>query len=305
MVARDEEICCGMTVETAKDVIDELVFVDNSSKDKTAEVVRAKCKEFSIILHEYKADLSYTVEDLRWFAFQQAKKYSPDWCFTCDGDTVFNTDKLNIRKLLESGKYDQYWFKTLNLYGDLEHSSGMNIPHLYVFRNKNGVIKGENYVCSTKTHSSDPNRDRFAGWNLNGIKTCNHMFWRNQIWFYRLWNKHHGTNLGVEGFIKAYFNGQPSDYYKKTFVLNRMRIQTLPVETIAAHFKMNIEEFKKQYMDFPKCLKEWDNPFKLIMDNGGKMIGRKPDLMNVPLLPNEKIEQLHPKRLNEFRSWRK
>lgn len=305
MIARDEELCCGMTVETAKDVIDELAFVDNSSKDKTPEIVRSKCKEFGIKLTEYRASLTLTVDQLRTKCLEIGKKLNSDWFLNMDADTVFNCEKIDLRKLAEQSNYEQIWLRTLNLYGDMKHKriGGLNIPHLWLFRNRNIIQAFGNYICPK--HTDDPNKNRLLGWNLNGIKYAEHIFWRYQLWHARKFNAVHKTNLSVEDYIKMAFlsnhpfTGTPSEHYVKCYVLNRMTIQCLKLNLTAAHFKLTPEQFIVGYMNYPKVLKEWNDPFELIFDKKDKVIGRKPDLVDVPLLPNEKIWQLAPDRIGK------
>jgi len=302
MIARDEELCCGMTVETAKDTIDELVFVDNMSKDNTAEIVRRKCKKFGIILHEYKASLSNTIEDIRLLCLQNGQSRKANWFLNMDADTVFN-HKLNLRELIENNDYDQYYFRTLNLYGDMKskRQAGLNIPHLWLFRNDKNISIVGNYIYPDG--KKDPNDQRLLGWNLNGIKWAEHMFWRYMLWHSRSYNKVNKTKLSPTEYIKKTFtdnnlgDGKPTDYYLKTYVLNRMKIQCMKPDLSAAALKLTKEQFIEKYMDYPKVLKEWDCPFELIFNEKDEIVGRKPDLVDVPVLENKDIWHLHPDNL--------
>lgn len=305
MVAKDEEVCCGMTVETVKDIVDEIVFVDHMSKDRTVEIVKEKCKEFNIPLHVYPVDSKLRLGDLHQIALIHGSKLKPDWFFRIEADLVFTNTKM-VRGLAEKGEYDQYWFRTLNLYGDIKHrrSPGLNMPHMWLFRNKKYIGISVVYCCNEYTHKSDPNKERFLGWNLDGIKYYDRIFYRHQQWYQRLWNQKYNTELGTEEFVEKYFNGQPSDQYKKVFVLNRLRLLCLKTETVADHYgiKMDIDEFNKKYMQYPDCLKNGSCPFELILDNGGEVIGRKPDLVDAPLLDDEKIYQLKKEVLFWFKT---
>jgi len=301
MMARDEELCVGMTIETAKDHIDELVFVDNMSTDKTAEIVRQKCKEYNIILHESQAPLTKTVKELRQTCLDIGKSLNPDWFLNMDADTIFNP-RLDIRGLAENGGYDAYWFRTLDIYGDMTRTGGFNNHHLWLFRSGENVTAFGNFCCPG--HKHDSNESRFLGWNLNGLHFADHMFWRLQIWFQRLWNAGNHVNLGVDEFITTYFNGRPDERYKKIFVLNRMRNLSLSVERAAAAHKMTVTEFEEQYRQFPKCLTDWDCPFVVEVGEDDRIISRTPDLVNVPVLGNEDIVQLRAAELDRFRKWK-
>jgi len=171
MVAQDEEVCVGMTVETVKDIVDSIVFVDHDSKDKTSEIVRERCEKHGIPLYECKGGPELRLEDVRKMALERGKKLNPDWFYQIDADMVFINQK-EIRGLAEEGRYYYYWFRTLNLYGDMKNrrTAGLNIPHPYLFRNKDAPVISEGvYYCSEK-YSKDPDGERFIGWNLDGLK---------------------------------------------------------------------------------------------------------------------------------------
>lgn len=302
MIARDEGLVAGMAVETAAPILDELVFVDNASKDNTVKVVQAACKKHNIPLFLYHEDLTNTVARLRQKCLDYGMLRHGTHFFTVDGDMVF-TDAKMIRKLAEDNKYDTYWFRTLNLYGDMKSKriGGMNIPHVWLFRKKNGIVGGPNYQFVSANNKTDPDKDRFIGWNLNGIKWFDHIFWRYQIWYQRAWNAGHKVGLGVDEWIQLYFKKDPSDMYKKTYVLNRMRIQCLKVEATAKAWGCSTEEFEKKFMNYPPILKNWDCPFELIFDKEEKVCGRKPDLEGVKVCENEEILTLKKKVMDAFR----
>jgi len=293
MVAKDEELCCGMTVDTVKDIVDEIIFVDHMSKDRTVEIVKEKCKEFNIPLYVYQADSNLRLGDLHKIALIHGRKLKPDWFFRIEADLVFTNAKM-VRELAEKGEYDQYWFRTLNLYGDMKNRrlAGLNIPHMWLFRNKKYIEIAVVYYCGEYTHKSDPNKERFIGWNLDGIKYYDRIFYRYQQWYQRLWNKRYGTKIGTLEFIEKYFNGEPSEQYKKIYVLNRLHLGCAKMESVASYNKIDAVEFKKKYMEYPDILKNWECPFELIMNNNDEVVGRYPDLVDVPLTDNEQIHQL-------------
>ena len=131
---------------------------------------------------------------------------------------------------------------------------------------------------------------------MDGLKYYDHMFRRFQLWYTRMWNKKHGTDFTVSQYVENFFNGNPSERYMKVFVLNRLRTLSRKPEWIADRLGIGREEFEERYMTYPKMLKEWDCPFELIIGpedkDGLDVIGRKPDLVDVPVLPNDKIYQL-------------
>jgi len=308
MVARDEELCCGMTIETVKDVINELVLVDNMSKDSTVTIVKDKCKKFDIKLHLSHAPLTKTINELRQECLLAGLKTNPDWFLNMDADTVFNSEKLNFKEMAINSKYEQIWFKTMNLYsGDIKHRKIgiLNIPHLWMFKNIKNIYACGNYVCPE--HTKDPNENQFLGWNLNGIKHKEHLFWRYQLWHSRRYNKEHNTNLSINEYIKKMFtihfpyNGYPSSTYLNCFVLNRLRYLDM---VVTESLESLPEQFVSSNMDYPKVLKEWDCPFELIFNEKDEIVGRKPDLVDVPILEDEDIWQISHKELKGDMWWK-
>lgn len=304
LVARDEEIVIGMTIDSVKPIVDEIVFVDNSSIDRTAEIVRDRCKANGIPLFEYKAGLDTTFTDLRRICYEHGLERKPDWFFTIDGDMVY-TNQDKIRALAGVGGYGQHWMVSMNIYGDLDHSCGLNIPHMLLFRNRPGVVPGENYCISSNTHSVNPNNTLFYAWNFNGIKTVDHIFWRYQLWYCNLYNKKHKTNLSIDQYMREQFRHVTEydyDVYKKVFVLNRLRMMCVPIYKVAAANGMSEAEFRRVYMSFPQALKDWKPPYELLLDVDGSVIGRMPDLEGVPVLKDEDIWQMKKEFLDDIRS---
>lgn len=309
MVVRDEEMCCGMTIETVKDYIDEIVLVDHSSNDMTVDIITQRCKKHKIPLHKFTMKHNHTLVDLRAKALVEAAKLNPDWFFIIDGDMVFNTNDINIRRIIRGYPYEQYWFNTLNIYGDMNHYDGINIPHLWLFKNVKTIYATASYLCPF--HLRSP-KTPFLGWNLSGIKSIDHLFRRYQLWFSRAWNRGHKTNLGVDDFINRYFDGSPTTDYINRFVLNRLRVRAASLENTAFStdltnpmdgFGITTAEFKKRYLNFPDGLKNWDCPFELLFDANKEIIGREPDLLGVPVRNNEGIFQLKKETLNRFREY--
>ncbi|MBU0777827.1 hypothetical protein KKF82_06175 [Patescibacteria group bacterium] len=299
MIARDEAVCCTLTIKSIVGLVDELVFVDNSSQDGTPDKVRRACSECGISLHSFHAPLSYTVEMLRAKALEEGKKLKPDWFFTCDADMVFKDAKY-LRDLAENGGYDQYFFETLNIAGGRDGifwgSLNDRPVHLWMYRNHGSIYACANYICPEDTHRADPNRNRFLGWNLNGFKYYDHTFWRYQIYFSRLYNRKHGTNLSVDDYIKRYFGGNPGIDYQKRFVLNRIiGMCHNKFENYSKARGIPWEKFENEYLDFNDILKEWvvSCPFLMIIDSKtGEVMGRHPDLVGVEILPDSKFDQL-------------
>lgn len=291
MIARDEENTVGLAIDSASNIIDELVYIDNMSMDRTPQIVFDKCTEHGIKIYTVQAPLSFMVAHLRRLALQIGIKHTnADWFYTVDADMVFD-DKMDVRSFAAQDVYDQFFFRTLNLVGDVSKRKigSLNIPHMWLFRNRPGmkIFAGPNYAIHDGV--TDPNKDRFLGWNLNGIKPYSHIFWRTQIMYSRRWNMAHNTNMSVEAFIKMYFPETPTEDYKKTYILNRLR-----------HRCMNVDPGMDRYLNYTKLFNDWQCPFELILDNNGDIIGRTPDMIDVDILHDEDIFQLTQKQAMVF-----
>lgn len=306
MIARDEETCVGLALDTCHKWIDRLCFIDNSSTDRTVEIVMERCRRYHIPLVMDYAPLTDTIGQLRLKCIKLALPYNPEWFFVVDADMVYNHEKINAREIAQKKLYDAHFFRTLNLYGDRDSGliGGMNIPHMWLFRNKNGIHAGPNYTVPN-TWNLNPDTERFIGWNLTGMKDADHFFWRSQVWYSRAYNYQHNTNLSPTEFIKLYFgpNGMPPNY-KESFVYYALITNCRPVSEIAALKSINLteEEFREKYLDYPKEYREWRCPFKLIFENGS-ITGRFPDLMDFKLIPYAEIYQYKPKVSATFKEW--
>lgn len=308
MCVRDEEVCCGLTIDTVKDWVDEIILVDHSSTDKTVDIITNKCNDYKIPLQTFTIDAAKTLVDLRAKAITEAMKSKPDWFFIIDGDMVFNTIGVDVRELVRNPFVEQYWFSTLNIYGDKEHFDGMNIPHLWLFKNVKSIYATASYHCPDhRKATSVP----FLGWNLGGLKSVERLFWRYQLWYSRAWNRGHDTNINVDEFLKEYFDGPPSPEYVREFMLNRIRVRAKDITTTAHrtdftnpddNFGMRAVDFEHRYLTYPAPMRKWECPYKLIVENG-EIIGRDPDILNVPVKRDDEILQLTEPVLEEFRAY--
>lgn len=304
MIARDEEVCVGLTLDTCHEWIDELCFIDNSSKDATVAIVKERCAKYGIPLYMDTAPLTNTIAQLRQKCLQLGVSRNPDWFFTVDADMVFNHEKIDIRELAASNQYDAYFFRTMNMHGDKDggRCGGLNIPHMWLFRNMPDIWAGPNYVC--KSGRTDPDTERFLGWNLTSVKEAHHFFWRSQIWYARAYNYQHGTNLSPEEFIKVYFGPSGvTENYILSFVYHTLVGLCAKVPYVASLYHMDEATFRDKYMDFPAEYHAWNCPFSLRFTTDGLLIGRAPDLMLPSYTPHRDIQQFKPHVQATFHDW--
>ena len=105
LVARDEEKCIEYAIETAAPIIDQLIFINHASIDRTSRIVGRVCKRHHIKLHYHYRDSNHTLEYLRAEAWELGRELNPDFFHTIDGDMIFTNQKM-VRKLAEKGEFD-------------------------------------------------------------------------------------------------------------------------------------------------------------------------------------------------------
>ena len=301
LVARDEEQCIGLTIDTVKDLVDAIVFVDHSSKDRTKEIVKAKCEEHGIQLRTFTKPHSWILADLRMFAWQRAKALNPDWTFTIDGDMIYvqDTDKealnsppglelcsvTDIRAIAEKGEFDLYFFPTLNFSMDIHHTAAMNMPHLYLIRYKPGIKSNANFYADARVFKQDFKRNRFIGWNLTYLRHYKRIFWRRHMPGQRLYNRENDCRISVDEFIrKKYGPSGPRTGYQQQYILDIFNRPTDLKKDKDKYGPRNWETqskpqpySKKLYGEVPECIRKRFGHYKMIFD-GDQLIGRLPDI---------------------------
>jgi len=285
LVARDEEQLVRLAIESAKDVIDELVFIDHASTDGTGNEVIAACEDFKIPLRTGSASNSYSLWECREEAHKRAIADGCDWTFTVDADMWF-TNTNTIRALAEKGEYDAFWFRTLNFSMDLNHISGLNPPHVWLIRASDKVNYGANYMVPSNHFKSDPNKDRFIGYNMTYLKPIDHIFWRRHIPGQRTYNKLNNCSISLDEYLDLIYDEPPDDEYKKQFVLGIFQ-EPDDWDLDEARYGKRTWELSRpaeydvyKYGPVPKELVESvAGKYKMLFDNEGKCIGREPDLL--------------------------
>ena len=285
MCARDEENTVALTLESVAGLIDFLVLVDHASKDRTRDVVRHSCDLLGIDLYEDKANADKSLWECRRMARERAEDIGCDWTFTVDADMWFIYTDM-IRNLAKAGKYDAYWFRTVNFSMDLWHIAGLNPPHVWLIRNKPGIKYGANYMVPQQHFTSDPNKDRFIGFNATYLKSIDHIFWRRHIPGQRTYNKKNNKNISVDEYIKMVYDEEPGMEYKKQFVLGifqepddwELDEAKYGKRTWALSRPAPYDE--KEYGPIPeRLLNSKLSNYKMVFDKEGKCVGRIPDLI--------------------------
>ena len=100
MIAKNEEDCIAESLNSVKDLVDEMIVVDNGSTDHTKEIAK-KCGA-TVFDHTWKEDFS----EARNFALEKAKG---EWILILDADEVIaKKDHDRIRKLIENKDIEGY-----------------------------------------------------------------------------------------------------------------------------------------------------------------------------------------------------
>jgi glycosyltransferase involved in cell wall biosynthesis len=124
MRVKDERDWIAPSIKSIKHIADEIVVVDNGSKDGSYEIVQDLAgEENGLIKYWQRADLNHC--DLSNFAQEQT---SFRWIFRWDGDMVAHTSgTYNIRNLrnhilsLSAQRYYLIYLRHINVSGDLSH----------------------------------------------------------------------------------------------------------------------------------------------------------------------------------------
>lgn len=106
IITLNEEKDLQKTLESIKDLVDEIVVVDSGSSDKTVEIA----KRFRAKVYERKFD-----------NYQNQKNYAQDmakgeWIISIDADEKLDEKlKIEIKKVIESGLFDGYSIPRKNI----------------------------------------------------------------------------------------------------------------------------------------------------------------------------------------------
>lgn len=129
MIVKDEEEFLSQCLQSARDVVDEIVLVDTGSSDATLEIARSyKAK---IFLHEWKDDFS----DARNVSLEQA---TSEWILFLDADEVL--DQKSVQRLPEVLRHTHHFGFFFCIYNIRENGyvSGRHYT-VRLFRNLKGV----------------------------------------------------------------------------------------------------------------------------------------------------------------------
>ncbi|MBF8984568.1 glycosyltransferase [Lutibacter sp. B2] len=122
MIVKNAEKELGRCLESAKDIVDEMIIVDTGSMDHTVKIA----KNYGAKVFYFKWNDNFS--DARNFSLEKA---TGDWILVMDSDEeMVNCDRDQVNELLNNNKVDVYMFKSLSYVGHrpgLETMANMNI----------------------------------------------------------------------------------------------------------------------------------------------------------------------------------
>ncbi|MCX5997091.1 MAG: glycosyltransferase family 2 protein [Chloroflexi bacterium] len=147
IIVKDEENLIGQCLESVKELVDEIIIVDQNSTDKTLEI----CRRYTDKIYQYDWDDSFA--NKRNYASSMANN---DWIFSIDADQVVTTELVTeIRNAVQSTRYDAYYIRRINnIYGKFMWPE----EHIWLYRKSKsnwvGRVHEQNQVNGKIGHLS-------------------------------------------------------------------------------------------------------------------------------------------------------
>lgn len=104
MLVKNEEYFAALALQSILGFCDEIIILDNMSKDSTAQQLEQIAASHPHIHFE-------TISDFRT-SHKPLEKYAgtDSWVFGVDGDEIYDANRLNrLRDRVFKGEFDQYW----------------------------------------------------------------------------------------------------------------------------------------------------------------------------------------------------
>jgi len=224
----NEEKNIHIPLESAIDLVDEVIIVDGSSKDKTVEIAKSYGVKVKVFI----------VDNPRNFLANKQRaieKASGEWILQLDADEAVSDElKKEIKTTLYEPKYAGYniprknWFLTRFLmkggvYPDyvlrLYKKSGARFDLKDI--HENVKITGEvGYLKNAVLHYADPNFSRYLlRWDRyttfdaqtavkegKKLSFINYFIIKPKIWFLKTYFRHKGFMDGFPGFVFSLFS---------------------------------------------------------------------------------------------------
>lgn len=222
----NEEKNLHYPLDSAIDLVDEVVIVDGGSTDKTIEKAKSYGKKVRVIT----SDNPVMFHKNKQKAIEAAKG---DWILQLDADEELSSDlKQEIQSVLSSN-LSAFWFPRKNWFLTRFLEKGGVYPDYTIRLYKNGAarfpckdvhenveIKGEiGYLKNPLLHYADPDFSRYLKrWDRyttaeverlpKGVKLgfFSYFIWKPKITFLLMFFRHKGFQDGFPGFVFALFS---------------------------------------------------------------------------------------------------
>ncbi len=249
MIVKDEARFLRQCLESAKDLVDEIIIVDTGSKDKTVEIA----EEFGAKVFNFKWSNDFSAA--RNFSISKATK---EWILVLDADeTISQQDILSIKNVTKMKDLDGFFFTARNYanfqqsfnwekYNDRYEESkkydtwyGSEIVRL--FRNKKG------YRFNNKVNEMiNVPKGKLA---RTGIP-IHHFAWE------RFANMRALRRAALKKRLAEALKKDPDDL-KANYELARAYIEEKDFKSAESHLKKAIEAYEKLKDDKKKPMKGW------------------------------------------------
>ncbi|HRN70469.1 MAG TPA: glycosyltransferase family 2 protein [Candidatus Woesebacteria bacterium] len=225
----NEEAFIKYPLDSAIDLVDEVIIVDGGSEDKTVEIARSYGQKVTVI----PSDNPKMFHINKQKAIEQARG---EWILQLDADEALSDDlKIEIMSIISSDNaQDGYWIPRKNWFLNRFLTKGGIYPDYTIRLYKNGKahfpcksvhenveIKGEvSYIKADLLHYADPNFERYLQrWNRYTsldvqiiLDKKEHLNWFNyfvikpKLTFLSIYFRHRGFQDGFAGFVWALFS---------------------------------------------------------------------------------------------------
>jgi glycosyltransferase involved in cell wall biosynthesis len=228
IAVRNEEKNLHYPLDSAIDIVDEVIIVDGGSTDKTVQIAKSYGKKVKII----NTDNPIMFHKNKQKAIEAARG---DWILQLDADEQLSEDlRQEILNVIEDkNKINAFWMPRKNWFLTGFLMKGGQYPDYTIRLYRNGYakfpckdvhenveIKGEiGYLKNPLLHFADPDFSRYLSrWDRyttaevdkmpqdTKLNFFNYFIWKPKITFLMMYFRHKGFMDGFPGFVFALFS---------------------------------------------------------------------------------------------------
>lgn len=130
MIVKDEAACLKRCLDSAANLVHEMVIVDTGSTDKTVEI----CRSYNARVFSYPWDNDFSAA--RNFGLERATQ---DWVLWLDADEEIDQENRDQLQEVQLGDYDAFSLPLINYFGDgIDSNEAVVIGQPRLFRNHMG-----------------------------------------------------------------------------------------------------------------------------------------------------------------------